>query len=61
MPQTGENTHFGFQQVALGDKQARVNDERLFDAVNAPPTQTAPGAAITTWSFTCDVKLGETE
>jgi demethylmenaquinone methyltransferase/2-methoxy-6-polyprenyl-1,4-benzoquinol methylase len=31
MPQTGENTHFGFQQVALGDKQARVND--VFDSV----------------------------
>src|SRR4051812_4819856 len=26
MPQSGENTHFGFQQVALGDKQARVDD-----------------------------------
>ena len=31
MPQTGENTDFGFQQVALGDKQARVND--VFDSV----------------------------
>ena len=31
MPQTGENTHFGFQQVALGDKQARVDD--VFDSV----------------------------
>ena len=31
MPQTGENTHFGFQQVPLGDKQARVND--VFDSV----------------------------
>jgi hypothetical protein len=26
MPQSGEKTHFGFQQVALGDKQARVDD-----------------------------------
>ena len=26
MPQSGGNTHFGFQQVALGDKQARVDD-----------------------------------
>ncbi len=31
MPQTGENTHFGFKQVALGDKQARVDD--VFDSV----------------------------
>ena len=31
MPHTGENTHFGFQQVALGDKQARVNE--VFDSV----------------------------
>ena len=39
MPQTGENTHFGFQQVALGDKQARVDDvfhsvARRYDLMN---------------------------
>ena len=42
-------------------KQARVNDERLFDTVNPALTQTAPGAATTTWSFTCDLKAGDTE
>ena len=42
-------------------KQARVNDERLFDEVNPALTQTAPGAATTTWSFTCDLKMGDTE
>jgi demethylmenaquinone methyltransferase/2-methoxy-6-polyprenyl-1,4-benzoquinol methylase len=39
MPQSGENTHFGFQQVALGDKQARVDDvfhsvARRYDLMN---------------------------
>ena len=39
MPQTGENTHFGFEQVALGDKQARVDDvfhsvARRYDLMN---------------------------
>ena len=39
MPQTGENTHFGFKQVALGDKQARVDDvfhsvARRYDLMN---------------------------
>jgi demethylmenaquinone methyltransferase / 2-methoxy-6-polyprenyl-1,4-benzoquinol methylase len=39
MPQTGNNTHFGFQQVALGDKQARVDDvfqsvARRYDLMN---------------------------
>ena len=39
MPQTGEKTHFGFQQVALGDKQARVDDvfhsvARRYDLMN---------------------------
>ena len=42
-------------------KQARVNEERLFDDVNAPQTQTASGATTTTWSFTCDLKLSDTE
>ena len=39
MPQSGEKTHFGFQQVALGDKQARVDDvfhsvARRYDLMN---------------------------
>jgi demethylmenaquinone methyltransferase/2-methoxy-6-polyprenyl-1,4-benzoquinol methylase len=39
MPHTGENTHFGFEQVALGDKQARVDDvfhsvARRYDLMN---------------------------
>jgi demethylmenaquinone methyltransferase / 2-methoxy-6-polyprenyl-1,4-benzoquinol methylase len=39
MPQKGETTHFGFQQVALGDKQARVDDvfhsvARRYDLMN---------------------------
>jgi demethylmenaquinone methyltransferase/2-methoxy-6-polyprenyl-1,4-benzoquinol methylase len=39
MPQTGKNTHFGFQQVPLGDKQARVDDvfhsvARRYDLMN---------------------------
>jgi demethylmenaquinone methyltransferase/2-methoxy-6-polyprenyl-1,4-benzoquinol methylase len=39
MPQTRDNTHFGFQQVALGDKQARVDDvfhsvARRYDLMN---------------------------
>ena len=39
MPQTGENTHFGFEQVALGDKQAWVDDvfhsvARRYDLMN---------------------------
>ena len=39
MPQTGEKTHFGFEQVALGDKQARVDDvfhsvARRYDLMN---------------------------
>lgn len=39
MPQTGESTHFGFQQVALEDKQARVDDvfhsvARRYDLMN---------------------------
>ena len=39
MPQSGENTHFGFQQVGLGDKQARVDDvfhsvARRYDLMN---------------------------
>jgi hypothetical protein len=42
-------------------KQARVNEERLFDTVNPALSQTAPGAATTTWSFTCDLKMGDTE
>ena len=42
-------------------KQARVNEEKLFDAVNPPLTQTAAGATTTTWSFTCDIKLADTE
>jgi hypothetical protein len=42
-------------------KQARVNEEKLFDEVNPALTQTAPGAATTTWSFSCDLKLSDTE
>jgi hypothetical protein len=42
-------------------KQARVNDEKLFEAVDAPATLTAPGATTTTWSFTCNVKLNDTD
>jgi demethylmenaquinone methyltransferase/2-methoxy-6-polyprenyl-1,4-benzoquinol methylase len=39
MPQSGEKTHFGFQQVALGDKQGRVDDvfhsvARRYDLMN---------------------------
>src|SRR5206468_9267289 len=34
-------------------KQARVNEGRLFDAVDAAQSSTAPGAATTTWFFTC--------
>ena len=39
MPQTGEETHFGFERVALGDKQARVDDvfhsvARRYDLMN---------------------------
>jgi demethylmenaquinone methyltransferase/2-methoxy-6-polyprenyl-1,4-benzoquinol methylase len=39
MPQSGENTDFGFQQVALGEKQARVDDvfhsvARRYDLMN---------------------------
>ena len=42
-------------------KQARVNDERLFDTVNAAQSLTAPGAATTTWNFTCELKMSDTE
>jgi hypothetical protein len=42
-------------------KEARANEERLFDAVSAVSSQTAPGAAITTWGFTCDLKIGDIE
>ncbi|HYV32667.1 MAG TPA: hypothetical protein VEO53_16375 [Candidatus Binatia bacterium] len=42
-------------------KQARVNEEKLFDTVNPALSQTAPGAATTTWSFTCDLKMSDTE
>jgi hypothetical protein len=42
-------------------KQARVGEERLFEEVNPAISQTAPGAATTTWSFTCDLKMAETE
>ena len=42
-------------------KQARVNEEKLFDVVNAAQSSTAPGAAITTWNFTCDLKVSDTE
>ncbi len=42
-------------------KQARVNDEKLFETVDPPVTQTAAGATTTTWSFTCNVRLSDTE
>jgi len=42
-------------------KQARVNEEKLFEAVNPAVSQTAPGASTTTWSFTCDLKVGDAE
>ena len=42
-------------------KQARVGEEKLFDEVKPPLIQTAAGAPTTTWSFTCDVRLSDTE
>jgi len=42
-------------------KQARVNEEKLFDTVNPAQSQTAPGATTTTWSFTCNLKMADTE
>ena len=42
-------------------KQARVNDEKLFDAVDPAGSQTAPGASSTTWSFTCNLKASDIE
>jgi hypothetical protein len=42
-------------------KQARVNDEKLFAEVNQAGTVTAPGAPTTTWSFTCDLQMLDTE
>jgi len=42
-------------------KQARVNDEKLFEVVSPPLTTTAPGAPTTTWSFTCDLKMADIE
>ena len=42
-------------------KQARVNEEKLFDTVHSAQSQMAPGAATTTWNFTCDLKMSDNE
>jgi hypothetical protein len=42
-------------------KQARVNDEKVFETVPPAQTQTPAGASITTWNFTCDLKMADTE
>jgi len=42
-------------------KQARVGEEKLFEEVSPAISQTAPGAATTTWLFTCDLKMADTE